>query len=300
MTAPPVRIEVLVCTFRRPALAATLASLAAQRLPEGVALAVIVADNDGTPSARALAEAADAAGPHRVRYLHAPERNISIARNACLDAATADWVAFVDDDETAPPDWIAQLWAREQATGADAVFGPALASYPAGTPDWIRAVDLHSNRPERRAGRVMTGHTCNALLRWAGAPWQDARFDLSRGRAGGEDTAFFFALHRRGARFEIAEDAPVHEVVAPERLRPGWLFRRRFRMGQSYVSSTATVPGRIRLAALAGAKAAFSAGMTILTLPFAQARAFWALRATLHAGVVAGCLRLPEHEAYGR
>jgi hypothetical protein len=34
-------------------------------------------------------------------YVHAPARNISIARNACLDAADAPLIAFIDDDETA-------------------------------------------------------------------------------------------------------------------------------------------------------------------------------------------------------
>lgn len=299
-TAAKTTVQVLICTYRRAHLAQTLASLGAQDLPDGLLLSVVVADNDTTPSAADLIARARGTFPYPLRYLHAPARNISIARNAGLALADADWVAFLDDDETAPPGWIAALLARAHRTGADAVFGPAIAIYPPGAPRWMVALDLHSNRPERRHGRVLTGHTCNALLRWRGTPWQGLRFDPARGRSGGEDTAFFFAAARIGARFEAAPDAPVHEDVAPSRLRFGWLVLRRYRMGQSHVSSARGLAGRLGLAAGAAAKAAVCGAAALLTLPVAERRNFWALRGALHLGVIAGCLRLPQPQPYGR
>lgn len=294
------RVEVLICTFRRPFLQETLASVAAQVLPQGLSLGVIVADNDTTPSAQGLVERLAAGFPFALTYVHAPERNISVARNACLETATAEWVAFLDDDETAPPGWIADLWQAAQTTAADAVFAPARALYPPGTPDWITGPDYHSNVPERRAGVVMTGHTCNAILRWAGAPWQGVRFDLARGRSGGEDTAFFFALRRMGARFEATEAAEVFEPVLPARLTFGWLARRKFRMGQSYASSESSRLGQVRLALTALGKAGFCGGMALVFAGVPTRRNFWALRGCLHGGVVAGCLALPEPQAYGQ
>jgi succinoglycan biosynthesis protein ExoM len=293
------KIEVLICTFRRPFLEQTLASVAGQVVPDGVSMAVIVADNDTTDSARGLVNRIAAGYPFPLTYIHAPERNISVARNACLDVATADWVAFLDDDETATPGWIADLWQAVQATGADAVFAPARAMYPAGTADWITGPDYHSNIPERRDGVVMTGHTCNAILRWAGTPWQGQRFDLARGRSGGEDTAFFFALRRMGARFEATDAAEVYEPVVPGRLSFGWLARRKFRMGQSYASSEPNRLGQLKLALTALVKAGFCGGMALVFVALPTRRNFWALRGCLHCGVVAGCLALPEPQAYG-
>src|SRR3954471_20358160 len=105
-------VDVGVCTFRRAAVADTLASLAGQMLPRDYALRVIVADNDETPSAEPVVRgAADAQGLD-LTYVHAPARNISRARNACLEAATADWFAFIDDDETASPGWLSALLAE--------------------------------------------------------------------------------------------------------------------------------------------------------------------------------------------
>ncbi|WP_254695225.1 glycosyltransferase family 2 protein [Leisingera sp. NJS201] len=178
------RVDVTLCTFRRASVHNTLVSLAAQRLPEGVSMRIVVADNDETDSSRTrIAEAAKAL-QLPLLYVHAPARNISIARNACLEAADADWVAFLDDDERAEPDWLARLLDCACSTPADAVFGPALAEYGPRAPGWMRRQDHHSNRPVLRGGQVETGHTCNALLRWRGASWQAQRFDPGRGKSG--------------------------------------------------------------------------------------------------------------------
>ncbi len=294
------RIDITLCTFRRPDVRETLASLDAQKLPDSVSVRIIVADNDDTDSARPAITQAAKTMSVPVLYLHAPARNISVARNACLDAADADWVAFLDDDEQAAPDWLAQLLHSATTSGADAVFGPSQAGYGPGAPEWMRRQDHHSNRPERRGGKVETGHTCNALLRWNGAPWRPERFDLARGRSGGEDTEFFFRLHRAGARFEICETAVVTETVPPERLDLTWLMRRKYRAGQSFAARAQALPERIGLATTAGAKALFCAIMLLATCWSVDRRHFWLLRATMHTGVVSGCLSLSQPEIYGQ
>ncbi|SHI29342.1 glycosyltransferase [Wenxinia saemankumensis] len=296
---PPVTVDVLICTFRRPQVAETLRSVDAQRLPAGLGLRVVVMDNDGTGSGRVpvLTAARDMQIP--VRYLRTGGGNISTARNALLDEAQSGWVAFLDDDEVASPHWLSSLWRCATATGADAVFGPVLSVYPPGTPDWIRQLDLHSSRPVRRAGVVETGIAGNVLLRCDDPRWSGERFDVGRGRTGGEDTEFFFRLHRLGARFEIADDADVHEPVSPDRLGFRWLARRRYRMGQSYAARASGRAERLRLGAGAAAKATACGGMTGLHALSRARRAAWALRAALHLGVVAGALSLPQRVSYG-
>lgn len=292
-------VDILLCTFRRPSVADTLRSLAGQKGLGDTSLRVIIADNDSTPSAQGLVSALKAEIPFDVLYLHAPERNISIARNACLDAAEADWIAFIDDDETAPEDWIATLLQEAGQAGMDAMIAPALAQYEAGAPAWMAEGNYHSNLPVRRNGEVTTGHTCNALLRWAGTPWSVVRFDLSRGRSGGEDTAFFFEVRAKGARLGATDKAAVTEPVDPKRLRMGWILRRKFRAGQSYASSARSAAARGILALSATAKAAVSALAVLCTFWSPGRRNFWFLRAALHLGVVAGCLSLPEPQSYG-
>lgn len=288
MTA--ITVDICICTFRRASLANAILSAAAQVLPAGYAAHIIVADNDETPSARAPVSALDIG----VQYLHAPARNISVARNACLDAARGDWIAFLDDDETAPPDWLAQMLASATAQQADAVFGPSRAIYPAGTPDWITLNDFHSNRPQRRAGTVETGHSCNVLFR---TPPREIRFDPALGRSGGEDTDFFFRLRRAGFRLAICDTAEVTEPVAPHRLSLRWLAERRMAEGQHYATSAGKP--RAALVAASLAKAAVSAACA---LPHATNRpklAFWTLRALFHLGVIRGAVKPARRVAYG-
>lgn len=295
------RVDVLVCTFRRASIEQTLQSIEAQRIPAGVRLRVIVADNDETPSAEARVRRAAASMAVPVVYAHAPARNISIARNRCLDLADADFVAFIDDDERAAPDWIAALCGCAVEGGYDGVFGPALADYDGAAPHWIRAYDYHSNRPQVRAGEVQTGHTCNALLRWRGGPFETERFLLDKGRSGGEDTEFFFRLWRKGARLGLCEEARVYEPVDPARLSFDWIRKRKFRAGQSYGrhSLKAPAPGSAGLAAAAAAKIALCGAMAAATSFSESQRRYWLLRGVFHYGVFTAQFGFREHALYG-
>ncbi len=297
MIPTPAQVDVLMCTFRRVEVAETLASLDQQTLPDGVTLRIIVADNDETPSAEARVKEAAAQMQTPVHYVHAPARNISIARNACLDAATGDWVAFIDDDETAPENWIANL--LEAVGDHDGAFGAALALYPKDAPAWMAAQNVHSNIPERRGNTVETGHTCNALLRWKDTPWMGERFDLSRGKTGGEDTEFFFRIRDLGATFTLAENAVVTEAVVPSRMKLSWLLQRKYRQGQSYAVAAGSTGARIKLAIMALIKVIVCALAGLAFIWSEDRRMFWLLRAAMHVGVISGCLSLKQPEIYG-
>lgn len=293
--AAPAEIDVCICTFRRVSLADTLASLETQA--GAPSFRIIVADNDEQPGAEAIIAAARLRGL-AVAYIHAPARNISIARNACLAAATAPFIAWIDDDERAPPDWLAGLYRALHRAGADAVFGPVRALYPPDAPAWAVRADLHSTRAVQTASGVTTGYTSNALVRRAALG--DLRFDTTLGRSGGEDTDLFWRMHARGARLAAAPDAPVTEAVDPLRLTLAWLARRAFRSGQSHALRFVGSPAR-RAAAAAPAAVKASACL-VLAAAGALDPAAWRrqlVRAALHAGVVSRLLGLREGILYG-
>jgi succinoglycan biosynthesis protein ExoM len=299
MTEPaPIRIDVCICTFRRAYLIETLQSIAANA-NAAVDLCVIVADNDTVPSARQLTEAFARQANFPVRYIHAPATNISLARNACLDVASGDFVAFIDDDEHASPHWLDTLLQTAKDTGADAVLGPVVAVYGPEAPDWMREGDFHSTAPVHVEGGIQTGYTCNVLMR-RHEPFSSLRFDLSLGRSGGEDTEYFYRLHDLGGRIVFAPDAIVHEPVPAERARFDWLMRRRVRSGQTYgarlVSSSRS---GWRAIALAGAKSGYCMVMAGLNLLSPVRWRRYLLRGALHMGVVGGLLRARQPSLYG-
>ena len=282
-------LTVGVCTYRRASLADTLRSLAAQRRP---ADRIVVADNDEAPSARGLCEAAAGQGAPVV-YVHAPARNIAIARNACLERADG-LLAFIDDDETAPPGWLDALTAA-LTPGLAGVSGPSVAVYPEGAPAWMRALSPHSQRPPAIHERDQIGHTANCLLDPAHPALAGLRFDSRFGRSGGEDTDYFQRAFARGARFGVA-DAPVFEPVPPERLSAAWLAERRRRAGRAWLAS---LPARRRRTALAALpKVAWCRGRAAAARGEEARRAAW-LRGLFHEGVVSAGLGVRPSEHYG-
>lgn len=301
---PPgnLRIDLCICTFRRPELADALRSLASLRVREGWGLRVVVADNDDVPSACELVTGIRSDLPFPIVYIHCPAANISIARNACLEAADGDFLAFLDDDETASPDWLWELMATADATGADAVLGPVRAHYQDDAPRWMRDGDFHSTLPVWVRGDILTGYTCNVLLRRASRPIAGRRFSLARGRSGGEDTEYFTRLHEAGGTIAFAPNAWVHEPVPAARAQLSWLARRRFRSGQTHGHLLDAKASPIILGknvALAGAKALYcfvAAGAFVFS---PRLRNRYALRGIMHAGVVSGLAGLRELQQYG-
>jgi succinoglycan biosynthesis protein ExoM len=158
--------------------------------------------------------------------------------------------------------------------------------------------DYHSNIIEG-GGPITTGYTSNVLIRRACLG--ELRFDPALGRAGGEDTMFFYALHLKGALFAAEPDARVFEEVPPSRQSLGWILRRRYRAGQTHAHLTAQFHPRRApfVAALAMLKVLYCALATLLCVPFPTAHMRNLARGALHVGVVAYSFGGRFHQEYG-
>lgn len=296
------QIDIAVCTFRRPELAETLHSLALIVVPDDTDVRIIVADNDVTRSAEALVNQMRPTMPFEILYVHCPAANISIARNACLDSSSGQYLAFVDDDETVSRTWLLQLLDTARSTGADVVLGPVRAEYAVTAPNWMRCGDFHSTRPVWVDGEIRTGYTCNVLLDLTRRALSGRRFNLALGRSGGEDTEFFRHMHAAGGRIAYAPDALVFEPVPEKRARIAWLAKRRFRFGQTHgrlLNEQGQPAKKMIEIARAVAKSAYCAVASLLLIGSPVARSRYALRAIMHAGVVSGLLGVRELQQYG-
>lgn len=296
--APSAPVDVCICTFHRPAVVDALLSVARQ-VPAPARILVI--DNAETPEAAGRVRSIRTECPVPVVYIHAPARNISLARNAALDAATADWIAFLDDDETAGPGWLAALLGEAEARDCDAVLGPVDAVYPENAPAWIRALDTHSTRPVVTGGTIRKGYAGNALLRRATVARLGLRFDLTLGRSGGEDDSFFYALTDAGGVIAYAPAARALEPTPAGRLTLKWLMRRSFRTGQSHGARLRDLhrePRRYGQMLLAIGKVCACAAGAAVSVGSIAPRNRWLLRLCLHAGVVARLAGQRELQVY--
>jgi succinoglycan biosynthesis protein ExoM len=228
------KIDICVATYRRPGLlGALLRSLARQKLG-GLRARVVVVDNDPAGSARAVVADFRRKASLPVLYAQEPIQGISYARNRALDLARAPYIAFLDDDETAHPDWLRLLWECLEQYGADAVFGRVRRLVPPHAPDWAAGHYLIHPPRFTTGQRVTVGPTNNVLVRAACLGDPPLRFDPAFALTGGSDSDFFYRLHLSGKKLIRCAEAVVEDHWLPERLTVGWICRRGWRAGQSY------------------------------------------------------------------
>jgi succinoglycan biosynthesis protein ExoM len=220
----PPQISICVCTFRRPQrLAALLRSL---RLldPNTPTLEIIVIDNDSQLTAKPVVDEAAAEGLCIV-YDVEPVQNIALARNLSVKRAQGEWVAFIDDDEEADPNWLLELWRLGRSASADGVFGTVERRFEPGIPQWIRAA--YPSQPRQTGVRLNWWETAtnNALIRRSSLLELGNFFNSTYGLTGGEDTDLFYRMLEQGSVFIGHSAAIVYETVPCERARAAYLLR---------------------------------------------------------------------------
>jgi len=127
-----IEVSVCLCTYKRPEkVAQCLESLQSQTFNQR--FEVIVTDNDFERSGeKAVNKIKTGFQTARIPlfYLVEPVQNISLARNRSVRAARGTYVAFIDDDEYAPPHWLETLHQVLLETDADGVWGPVIPDIP--------------------------------------------------------------------------------------------------------------------------------------------------------------------------
>jgi len=112
-------VSVVLATCSRPRLLRrAIDSVVAQRY-ENWEL-VVVEDGDDEASRAAVQEIGDP----RVSWSAIPKGGVAPARNAALEAAGGEIIAYLDDDNVMDPEWLyAVAWGFEQRPEADVLYG---------------------------------------------------------------------------------------------------------------------------------------------------------------------------------
>jgi succinoglycan biosynthesis protein ExoM len=192
---------------------------------------IVIATQGGTPPG---ADSADASLP--ITVIHARGPGYARGRNALLRflALTCDsWdlVAFIDDDEEPAPRWLEAHARTLETYGADVSFGPIHRRWPESASAAVRRADL-PRRPTMAEGPYHEdGRTGNCCLRLDALHRGRVRFDERFDTTGGEDTAFFEDLRRRGAEFAWSPDASVVEEMPPAASTAQAFLKRAYRNG---------------------------------------------------------------------
>jgi succinoglycan biosynthesis protein ExoM len=286
-------VSVCIPTYRRnERLRALLEDLRLQQRPPEQ---IVVVDNDASGSARPVIEEVRRSGIGcALDYDIQPEPNIALTRNRTVALATGEWLAFVDDDERAPKEWLSRLLEAAQRYGADGVLAPVEPQVPESAPRWIRRGRFY-DFPHQRSGDPVPLPCMrfgNVLLRADPVRALRGPFDPAFGLGGGEDGDLLVRLVHGGARVVWSEEAPVFEPIEPKRLNLGWLLRRALGGGQDF--ALAVVRGRYRPIGWAGrvlfygqvtAQMLIAGGLACVSLPLGRHRAAaWLIKASANFG----------------
>lgn len=241
-------LSICILTYRRNEglrrLFQGLRQLSFQRNPMPN-IRIIVVDNDPAGEGARYVEEEIGDFPWPITCKVEREKGISYARNTALLMAVenSEFAVFIDDDEVPEPQWLDELMDAQQKFQADVVAGPVLPQFPEDAPQWSKRGGFYDRQRFQTGQELPFAASGNVLIRSSMlktfSSWFDKRFALT----GGEDTHFFMRISQAGYRIVWSNEAVVFEPVPHNRLQIGWLMRRSYRTGITYVQCELEIKG---------------------------------------------------------
>lgn len=241
---PDNQISAIICTHNRDSyLGAAIDSLLVQDFP--AEFEVVVVDNGSSDRTREVVEAR--LGDSRLKYVFEPTIGLSVARNTGARVASAEILAYLDDDAVASSCWLQVLYAAYQDNSQLAIAGGKVTLlWPPNTepPSWL-SPGLAGNLGAYDLGDSMvyiqqpglTPRGLNYSLRRSFLE-EMGGFDPHLGRVGknllsNEELQMTEFALQRGWQVAYLPQALVAHNVAPERLKRSWFLNRSWWQGIS-------------------------------------------------------------------
>jgi glycosyltransferase involved in cell wall biosynthesis len=226
-------LSVVVCTYNRAAVLSDLLKTLSNQTVDASVYDIIVVDNNSTDETRTVVETFQQ-GRSNLSYQFEARQGLSHARNRGWRVAGCDYVAYVDDDCTVPPHWVARAIEVIQRVSPGVFGGPYEAYYNSSKPRWFKdsyeSVSLGSDARVLEEGEYLNG--TNIVFRRSLLETLDG-FDTRFGMVGdtlgyAEETALLRAIRREYPRGAIYYDPRlcVSHLVRPEKMTLRWTLHR--------------------------------------------------------------------------
>jgi len=241
---PTPEISVVICTHNRDYFLGEALDSALNQDFENYDLVVV--DNASTDRTREVVESRKPAYP-RLRYVYEPELGLNVARNRGQKETTAPLIVYFDDDAIAPSGWLSALYqAFQNSEKLGAAGGKVELRWPRGhqRPPWLSA-NLAVNLGEYDLGdRAQLIHDPGLTPR--GLNYAIRRqtleaiggFSKNLDRVGNNllsngDLYMTELVLNHGYEVLYLPEAVVEHQVLPDRVVPGWYFKRGWWQGVS-------------------------------------------------------------------
>jgi glycosyltransferase involved in cell wall biosynthesis len=243
----PTTISVLVCTYNRAQnLTETLNSIITQSSPDSYTWETLVVDNNSSDQTRQVVEAFQRQFPDRIRYVFEPKEGISNARNTAIRESRGEILTFIDDDETAEPNWLKNL--TEHLHGGEWVGAGGRVLPPSDfvPPAWMQVKGLFVSGPLASFDLGEKAGQLNEPPFGANMAFRREVFDklgffrIDLGRSGNnlisnEDTEFGRRVLAAGLRLRYEPSALTYHPVEARRLKKSYFLHWWFNKGKSDV-----------------------------------------------------------------
>ena len=229
-------VTVCVCSSGvRESLYACLGALIKQELPTNYLMLVVVVDNSGDGNIKASVEGTGITD-ECIRYVRESRKGIPFARNAALREAInlkASHIAFIDDDEVAPANWLMRLNEGLMLNSADVIVGEV--GRCESLEEAVKsATNYQALNNLNKLAKVKTAVTSNVLLKTELIlPPLNINFD-EKMVFGGSDREFFMRAVLAGKKIVSDKGSVVFETWPQSRRAVSYLLMRWLRYGVSF------------------------------------------------------------------
>lgn len=231
------KVTVILCTYNRASmLVGCLESLRAQSAPKEH-FSVLVIDNNSTDDTQRVV-ASYANRLPGLRVVFEPVQGLSHARNRGLAEARTEWVAFLDDDAKALPEWVDAILDAIAKDDFDAFGGPYYAWHRFGPPPAWLPEDFGTYLGPGRHGRLGSFHIPGGNCAFKKSIAQAlGGFSTEIGMVGskcayGEETLLFNRMKEQGQNLGFVPAMAIDHCVLPYKYTLRWQFGSAFAEGR--------------------------------------------------------------------
>lgn len=244
------KVVVALCTRERPRmLQECICSIQKLKLPENWKLHLVVVENGNQPNCEERIVNQLKTTPH-IGYTYKLEREIGIssARNTSIEEALnsdPDWIAFIDDDEQVPEEWLINFNTAMQMESADAYTGPVERVLTEEAPIWYKSSTKLNYKNLSILDTAATNNTLANANLFNGVK-MNLRFDESLNFSGGEDIKLFTTVSNNGGVIRFVADTLVYEYRTSQRTRISWLIKGEYQAGIMLARYWVETQGRLK------------------------------------------------------
>ncbi|HBH06887.1 MAG TPA: glycosyltransferase family 2 protein [Flavobacteriales bacterium] len=245
MSAIP-RVSVIVCTYNREKyLSQNLESLKNQKADSSL-YEIVIINNKSTDRTNDIATQFVADNPQlNCKYHIESQQGLTQARNRGIKESEGEYLAFIDDDAFARPEYIQSIIQFfEEYKTPDAAGGRIIPQYEAGDePKWmspylltlVAALDMGDEVKEFRPQKFPIG--ANMIFK-AKVFEEIGLFDINLGRRGdkleaGEEKDLIFRLRSRGGKIFYAPNIIVDHIIPESRVSKDYIRKQGLGIGIS-------------------------------------------------------------------